>query len=147
MQQKFDNIPLQESEVLVMAGKSVVKFTPKTEMDFGSLVCWGSNQVGLGSPCVFHLLPIGPPEPPSDCYTHNITYSTVQVLPRSYRSVQFLCGNCTAKSGVLHTRDMQYADIPSLMTRQGEINHLCVCRCPAPSHTTTRGRRLWGSSR
>ena len=72
-----------------MAGKSVVKFTPKTEMDFGSLVCWGSNQVGLGSPCVFHLLPIGPPEPPSDCYTHNITYSSVQVLPCSSDQYNF----------------------------------------------------------
>ena len=65
--------------MLVMASKSVVKFTPKTEMDFGSLVCWASNQVGLGSPCVYHLLPIGPPDPPTDCYTHNITYSTVQM--------------------------------------------------------------------
>ena len=70
---------LQESDVAVMSSKSVVRYTPKTEMDFGSLVCWVSNQVGLGVPCVYHLLPIGPPEPPADCLTYNITYSSLQV--------------------------------------------------------------------
>ena len=62
-----------------MSSKSVVRYTPKTEMDFGSLVCWASNEVGLGVPCVYHLLPIGPPEPPGDCLTYNITYSSLQV--------------------------------------------------------------------
>ena len=69
----------QESDVVVVASKSVVRYTPKTEMDFGSLVCWASNEVGLGVPCVYHLLPIGPPEPPTDCHTYNITYSSLQV--------------------------------------------------------------------
>ena len=70
---------VQESDVVVLASRSVVRYTPKTEMDFGSLVCWASNEVGLGVPCVYHLLPIGPPEPPADCLTYNITYSSLQV--------------------------------------------------------------------
>ena len=63
----------------MLPSMSVVRYTPKTEMDFGSPVCWASNEVGLGVPCVYHLLPIGPPEPPADCLTYNITYSSLQV--------------------------------------------------------------------
>ena len=63
----------------MVSGSSVVRYTPKTEMDFGSLVCWASNEVGLGRPCVFHLLPVGPPEAPGGCLTYNITYSSLQV--------------------------------------------------------------------
>ena len=35
--------------------------------------------MGQGSPCVFHLLPIGPPSPPTRCSDRNVTYSTVKV--------------------------------------------------------------------
>ena len=70
----------QDSDVTVSGTKSVVKYTPKNEMDFGTLVCWASNSVGAGAPpCVFHLLPIGPPEPPLACSASNVTYSTVKV--------------------------------------------------------------------
>ena len=70
----------QDSDVTVSGTKSVVKYTPKNEMDFGSLVCWASNSVGAGAPpCVYHLLPIGPPEPPLACSASNVTYSTVKV--------------------------------------------------------------------
>ena len=31
-----------------------------TEMDYGSLLCWGRNELGQQNrPCVFHLLPAG----------------------------------------------------------------------------------------
>ena len=76
----------------MLPSMSVVRYTPKTEMDFGSLVCWASNEVGLGGPCVYHLLPIGPPEPPADCLTYNITYSSLQVRTENSR-----LGNCTAE--------------------------------------------------
>ena len=33
----------------------------------------------MGSPCIYHLLPTGPPEPPIHCDTRNVTYSTVKV--------------------------------------------------------------------
>lgn len=49
-------------------------------MDFGTLICWGSNSVGPGQPpCVYHLLPIGPPDPPIECLASNVTYSTAKV--------------------------------------------------------------------
>ncbi len=70
----------QDSDVTISGTKSAVKYTPKNEMDFGTLVCWASNSVGAGAPpCVYHLLPIGPPEPPLACSASNVTYSTVKV--------------------------------------------------------------------
>jgi len=42
-------------------------------------VCYGLNSIGMGSPCIYHLLPTGPPEPPVHCGTNNVTYSTVKV--------------------------------------------------------------------
>ena len=109
---------------MVMASKSVVKFTPKTEMDFGSLVCWASNQVGLGSPCVYHLLPIGPPDPPTDCYTHNITYSTVQV------------GTGGAPLCIIYGVKLAV---------RGIIDHIFICRFLALCDRTRRCPRCWGS--
>ena len=73
--------PWQDSDVTISGTKSVVKYTPKNEMDFGTLICWASNSVGPGAPpCVYHLLPIGPPEAPVSCSASNVTYSTVKVM-------------------------------------------------------------------
>ena len=68
----------------VSGARSVVSYTPKTEMDFGSLACWASNSVGSAAlPCVYLLVPIGPPDPPSRCSASNVTYSTVKVQSRN----------------------------------------------------------------
>jgi len=75
-----NTISIPDSDVTISGTKSAVKYTPKNEMDFGTLVCWASNSVGAGAPpCVYHLLPIGPPEPPLACSASNVTYSTVKV--------------------------------------------------------------------
>ena len=39
---------------------SVLRYTPRTELDFGSLLCWATNPLGLQSePCVFHFYAAG----------------------------------------------------------------------------------------
>ena len=84
--------PWQDSDVTVSGARSVVSYTPKTEMDFGSLACWASNSVGSAAlPCVYLLVPIGPPDPPSRCSASNVTYSTVKVQSR----------NCEERGGML----------------------------------------------
>ena len=43
-------------------GHSVIRYTPHTHMDFGTLLCWGTNMVGnqkTNKPCVFHIIPTG----------------------------------------------------------------------------------------
>ena len=39
---------------------SVLTYQPQEEMEYGSLLCWGRNELGQQlRPCVFHLLPAG----------------------------------------------------------------------------------------
>nr|XP_045584158.1 uncharacterized protein LOC123746584 [Procambarus clarkii]XP_045584159.1 uncharacterized protein LOC123746584 [Procambarus clarkii]XP_045584161.1 uncharacterized protein LOC123746584 [Procambarus clarkii] len=39
-----------------------------TSLDYGTLLCWATNYIGIQRhPCVFHILPAGKPEPPSNC--------------------------------------------------------------------------------
>ena len=43
-------------------GRSVINYTPHSHMDFGTLLCWGTNMVGnqqTNRPCVFHIIPTG----------------------------------------------------------------------------------------
>ena len=77
---KFWHI-FQSGQILNEGGRSVISYSPKTELDYGTLLCWARNNVGLGSPCVFTILPIGPQEPPAKCRTSNVTYSSFEVDP------------------------------------------------------------------
>ena len=39
---------------------SYASYTPKSEIDYGTLSCWATNEVGLQKrPCVFHVIPAG----------------------------------------------------------------------------------------
>ena len=58
---------------------SSIRYSPRTELDYGTLLCWATNDIGRGEPCVFTILPIGPPEPPAKCRTSNVTYSSFEV--------------------------------------------------------------------
>ena len=59
---------------------SIVEYVPKTEMDYGSLLCWATNAVGRQqNPCVFHLIPAGVPDPLRNCSIGNQTTSSIQV--------------------------------------------------------------------
>nr|XP_045622514.1 hemicentin-1-like [Procambarus clarkii] len=59
------------------SGASVVSYTPQTHHDFGSLLCWGRNEVDAQrQPCVFHVVPAGVPEPVNNCSAwHNVSAS------------------------------------------------------------------------
>ena len=71
---------VQTGQVSSSGSVSVLQYSPKTELDYGTLVCGAANSVGGSSaPCVFSILPVGPPEPPSKCRTSNVTYSSFEV--------------------------------------------------------------------
>jgi len=60
--------------------KSVVEYVPRTELDYGSLLCWATNSVGRQrSPCVFHLVPAGAPDAVKNCSFGNQTSTSLQV--------------------------------------------------------------------
>ncbi len=53
---------------------------PRTELDYGSLLCWATNSVGRQrDPCVFHLVPAGAPDPVRNCSFGNQTTTSLQV--------------------------------------------------------------------
>jgi hypothetical protein len=74
---------LQKGDVDVSGFSSKISYTPRTELDFGTLLCLGSNSIGKGTPCMFSILPIGPPDPPSSCLSSNVTYSSSKVRKKS----------------------------------------------------------------
>ncbi|KAF7286927.1 hypothetical protein GWI33_003193 [Rhynchophorus ferrugineus] len=59
---------------------SVLKYTPITELDYGSLSCWASNVVGNQvSPCVFQVVAAGKPFPVKNCTLTNQTSNSIEV--------------------------------------------------------------------
>lgn len=71
--------PPQPGQISETEDGSSLRYSPRTELDYGTLLCWPENELGRGLPCVFTILPIGPPEPPSKCRTSNVTYSSFEV--------------------------------------------------------------------
>ncbi|XP_022237589.1 uncharacterized protein LOC111084999 [Limulus polyphemus] len=45
------------------------------------MLCWATNTVGVQSyPCVFSVVPAGPPEKPKDCKVWNVTVDSVEIF-------------------------------------------------------------------
>ncbi|XP_065079598.1 nephrin [Ochlerotatus camptorhynchus] len=60
--------------------KSIFRFKPISESDYGTLLCWGSNDIGTQTePCVFSLIPAGKPDPLSNCTIMNQTFDILQI--------------------------------------------------------------------
>lgn len=58
--------------------KSVAKYVPRNKQDYGDLYCWGTNDVGMQiEPCIFSIVPIGPPDPVHNCSITNLTSNAV----------------------------------------------------------------------
>jgi len=74
-----NTVNLLDEDVSIEGSSSVALYTPKTELDYGSLACWATNSVGLGSPCIFHILPVGPPDPPLNRTASNVSYSSLTI--------------------------------------------------------------------
>ncbi|KAG8192101.1 hypothetical protein JTE90_027748 [Oedothorax gibbosus] len=54
--------------------KSTATVTAKTDYDFGTLMCTGTNSVGMQrEPCVYTVITAGPPDPVQNCTLMNIT--------------------------------------------------------------------------
>ncbi|KAL1512669.1 hypothetical protein ABEB36_002226 [Hypothenemus hampei] len=61
-------------------GSSVLKYVPRDAADYGTLQCWGKNDIGWqGVSCTFHVVPAGRPDPPHNCLLSNITHHSVVV--------------------------------------------------------------------
>ncbi|XP_055701881.1 nephrin-like [Phlebotomus papatasi] len=77
---QFEFLDIPTSVIAFDHARSTAHYLPRTEHDYGTLLCWGSNDIGAqADPCVFHIIPAGPPDPPNNCTVLNITYDMIQV--------------------------------------------------------------------
>jgi hypothetical protein len=60
--------------------KNSFEFKPQSENDYGTVLCWGLNSIGMQTePCVFQVVPAGKPEPLTNCTVVNQTQHSFQV--------------------------------------------------------------------
>ncbi|XP_054706717.1 hemicentin-2-like [Uloborus diversus] len=60
--------------------RSIARYIPRTRLDYGALYCFAKNVAGvLKEPCVFTIVPTGPPEPVQNCSITNQTSSVLML--------------------------------------------------------------------
>ncbi|XP_075972130.1 MAM domain-containing glycosylphosphatidylinositol anchor protein 2-like isoform X2 [Anticarsia gemmatalis] len=63
------------------AGKSLLTYTPVSDVDYGTLSCRAMNLAGQQvTPCVYTLLPATRPDPPTNCTVYNLTDDSLDLL-------------------------------------------------------------------
>ncbi|CAO1433911.1 unnamed protein product [Diamesa serratosioi] len=68
--------PLDTSEI----GLSRLNYTPTSDLDYGTISCWGRNSIGVQkSPCVFQIVAAGRPFPLQNCTVSNQSINSFQV--------------------------------------------------------------------
>ncbi|XP_071533705.1 uncharacterized protein [Panulirus ornatus] len=73
-------IDVPDGRFVVVGTESRVNYTPMNELDYGTLLCWANNTIGIQDhPCVFHIVAAGKPDPPHNCRVFDVTISSLQV--------------------------------------------------------------------
>jgi hypothetical protein len=55
-----ESLNVDAAHIARVGTSSVVSYTPMTELDYGTLLCWASNRIGQQRvPCVFHIIAAG----------------------------------------------------------------------------------------
>ncbi|XP_050722018.1 uncharacterized protein LOC127001493 isoform X3 [Eriocheir sinensis] len=73
-------IDVPDGRFVVVGTESRVNYTPMNELDYGTLLCWANNTIGVQArPCVFHIVAAGKPDPPHNCRVFDVTISSLQV--------------------------------------------------------------------
>ncbi|XP_025160215.1 hemicentin-2 isoform X10 [Harpegnathos saltator] len=86
---KFNNtmeaVDIPQAHVTSDRTRSIASYTPMTELDYGTLLCWGSNDQGTQlEPCVYHIVPaagemLAQPPSPENCTIREESRTTVRV--------------------------------------------------------------------
>lgn len=81
---KFNNsgeiISIPPTQFTVDRARSLAAYTPVTELDYGTLLCWAKNELGMQKlPCVYHIIPAGKPDGLSNCTIVNQTAESLNV--------------------------------------------------------------------
>ena len=71
---------MEQSGVRVDGTRSMVEYTPRSELDYGNLLCWGENSIGVQRrPCTYHIIPAGPPDPVNNCTVFNQSFTGLHI--------------------------------------------------------------------
>ncbi|CAG9766131.1 unnamed protein product [Ceutorhynchus assimilis] len=75
-----DSVEVSQSHIAKSGTSSVVSYTPITELDYGTLLCYASNRIGNQRvPCVFHIIAAGRPDQVHNCTILNISMTSFQI--------------------------------------------------------------------
>ncbi|KAM7345206.1 sidestep VIII [Cochliomyia hominivorax] len=75
-----ETIDIPASLIAIDRGRSIAHYTPMTENDYGTLLCWASNEIGdQTEPCVYTITPAGEPDPLLNCTLLNQTSTGFQI--------------------------------------------------------------------
>ncbi|XP_069161281.1 uncharacterized protein [Procambarus clarkii] len=73
-------IDVPDGRFVVVGTESRVNYTPMNDLDYGTLLCWANNTIGVQEqPCIFHIVAAGKPDPPHNCRVFDVTISSLQV--------------------------------------------------------------------
>ncbi|KAL1513584.1 hypothetical protein ABEB36_002979 [Hypothenemus hampei] len=90
---------------------SVVSYTPMTELDYGTLLCYAENKIGTQRvPCVFHIIAAGRPDQVHNCTILNISMNSFQI-----RCTEGFNGGLT-QAFLLEIRESQTQEIKDNIT-------------------------------
>ncbi|XP_055848345.1 uncharacterized protein LOC129913608 isoform X2 [Episyrphus balteatus] len=81
---KFNNsgetLDVGSERFSVNGSRSILKYTPVTDQDYGTLSCWAANEVGTQhQPCLFQVVLAGLPSAVSNCTVYNRTELSVDI--------------------------------------------------------------------
>ncbi|XP_066142389.1 neural cell adhesion molecule 2-like isoform X1 [Euwallacea fornicatus] len=86
---------------------SRLNYTPNTDLDYGTLLCYGENEIGKQKePCVFQVVIAGRPSPLQNCSLLNHTNNALQV-----ECIEGYDG------GLTQSFEMEVLELPSLKSR------------------------------
>ncbi|XP_015173003.1 PREDICTED: synaptogenesis protein syg-2-like isoform X6 [Polistes dominula] len=154
---KFNNtmeaVDIAQAHVTSVGTHSTASYTPMTELDYGTLLCWGSNDQGTQlEPCVYHIVPAGErlarPPSPENCTIKEESRTTVKVscaeseyfdentatyvLQVFDADTRHLLGSATS----LTPRMLEVTDLPMERSHAGLVLSLRVMTAHATSDAT-----------
>ncbi|XP_023707814.1 synaptogenesis protein syg-2 isoform X4 [Cryptotermes secundus] len=75
-----ESLDVASAHIARSGTSSVVSYTPMTELDYGTLLCWASNRIGNQRvPCVFHIIAAGRPDQVYNCTVSNTSMTSFSV--------------------------------------------------------------------
>ncbi|XP_063921231.1 hemicentin-2-like isoform X7 [Zophobas morio] len=75
-----DTVDIPQNQIHSERTRSTAAYKPMTELDYGTLLCWGRNEIGMQKePCIFYINPAGKPDALSNCTILNQTAESLHV--------------------------------------------------------------------